>query len=253
MTFARFMVEGWNWSSFALIGGVTAAAACAIRSRIGLRQGYIAAALVLILVTLLPPLGPLATGVLFSAHMAQHILLLLVIPALLLLSLPRDFTPRFSAGGRWRGLAWAAGVGPMWFWHTPVLCEAAVRQPAVHAIQTVSLVAMGLVFWWPILAPCPRDRLAPGPGIVYLFTACLACTALGIILTLTPVEACPVFRAPLSESFQTELRGRIGAEQDRQIGGLLMWVPMCLLYLGAILLEVCRWLSPSDATEKSPP
>ncbi|MBW8781663.1 MAG: cytochrome c oxidase assembly protein [Verrucomicrobia bacterium] len=253
MTFTRFIVEGWSWSSLTLIGGMVAAAGCAVRSRLGLRPGYFAAALLLALFTLLPPFGTLAAGVLFSAHMAQHILLLVVIPALLVLSLPRDFTPRFLNSGGFRSLAWVAGVGPMWLWHTPALCEAAVRQPAVHAVQTASLMAMGLVFWWPVLAPCARNRMTPGPGIVYLFTACLACTALGIILTLTPADVCPIFSAPSSVSFWTDLRGRIGAEQDRQIGGLLMWIPMCLIYLGAILLEVFRWLRPTGVTEKPPP
>jgi hypothetical protein len=33
----------------------------------------------------------------------------------------------------------------------------------------------------------------------------------------------------------------LSAERDRELGGLLMWVPMCALYIGAILVEIGRW------------
>ena len=42
---------------------------------------------------------------------------------------------------------------------------------------------MGSVFWWQVLAPREEQRLSPPAGIVYLFTACTACSVLGIILT----------------------------------------------------------------------
>jgi cytochrome c oxidase assembly factor CtaG len=32
-------------------------------------------------------------------------------------------------------------------------------------------------------------------------------------------------------------------ERDQQIGGLLMWVPMCLIYLTAILAQMARWFA----------
>jgi cytochrome c oxidase assembly factor CtaG len=41
-------------------------------------------------------------------------------------------------------------------------------------------------------------------------------------------------------------------ERDQQIGGLLMWVPMCLIYLTAILAQMVRWFAQpaSPAAEK---
>ena len=32
-------------------------------------------------------------------------------------------------------------------------------------------------------------------------------------------------------------------EKDQQIGGLLMWVPMCLIYLTAIMAQLARWFA----------
>src|SRR5207247_6115428 len=55
------------------------------------RPLYLAVALIVFLVALMSPLSALADGYLFSAHMVQHILLMLIIPALFLLSLPPSF------------------------------------------------------------------------------------------------------------------------------------------------------------------
>ncbi len=237
----RLLLEGWSWNPVVLVGCGAAIALYAWLARAGARWGYFIAAVAVVLITLLSPLNALADGVLFSAHMMQHILLLLVTPALLLLSLPRDFSPRIVSS-RWpAAFGWIAGVGSMWFWHVPTLCNAAATSSSVHAFQISSLLAMGTLFWWPILAPADRHRLIPGLGVAYLFTACLACTALGIILTLTPVEVCPVFRAPLATSTWAFMRDRLTAERDRQIGGLLMWIPMCLVYVAAIMVELGRW------------
>lgn len=131
----------------------------------------------------------------------------------------------------------------MWFWHVPQLCNAAAGNPTVHTLQTVSLLGVGAAFWWPILAPDRAARLDPGFGVLYLFSACLACTGLGILLTLTPVEVCPIFAAPSSApAMWVALRERLTATRDQQIGGLLMWMPMCLVYVAAIVMELARWL-----------
>ncbi len=274
MNTTQLFFVGWSWNPLVLTGAAAAMMAAAVYDRrrwrenvahgppvqgteaCRMRWGYFCAAVVLVLLTLCSPLNALATGVLFSAHMIQHILLLLIVPGLLVLSLPQrgavspDRTPR---GARWRWRAtmpaagWASGVGAMWFWHVPQLCDAAASHASVHACQTLSLLALGTAFWWPILAPRERDRLLPGFGVLYLFTACLACTALGILLTLTPVEVCPIFRAPLATGARgwTSLRAELGPDRDRQLGGLLMWVPMCFVYMAAILFELARWYRSS--------
>ena len=36
-------------------------------------------------------------------------------------------------------------------------------------------------------------------------------------------------------------------EKDQQIGGLLMWVPMCFIYLGAIFAQIPRWFGEAPA------
>src|SRR5262249_46227927 len=155
---------------------------------------------------LVSPIGALAQTYLFSAHMLQHLLLLLVVPPLALMSLPPADAAKRSAGGdgvadasksRWRSrlpvVTWGIGVGAMWLWHARKLCDAASQSATIHRIQEVSLLMMGLSFYWPILAPRAASRLPPLGGVLYLFTACVACTILGIAITFSPVEVCSIY------------------------------------------------------------
>jgi cytochrome c oxidase assembly factor CtaG len=181
--------------------------------------------------------------------MVQHILLVLIVPALLLLSLPRSLSLRRSLRTFTHPLiGWVAGVGAMWLWHAPALCNAATTLKTVSVVQTTSLLLMGSVFWWQVLAPRDADRLSPLAGIAYLFTACIACSVLGIILTFAPVSICPAYQQPVDRlGILNAVRGQWGltTERDQQIGGLLMWVPMCLIYVTAILAQLVRWHSDS--------
>jgi cytochrome c oxidase assembly factor CtaG len=247
MTTYQFFTTTWRWNSIVLF--------LVILSCIGYwlafggrgRPLYFAGAVVVFLLAFVSPLSALANGYVFSAHMVQHILLVLIVPALLLVSLPRSF----SLGSPLTYLThpligWAAGVGAMWLWHAPALCNAAATSKTVSAIQTTSLLLMGSLFWWQVLAPRQEQRLSPLAGIVYLFTACTACSVLGIILTFAPVSICPVYQQPVDRlGMLSTIRGDWGltSDRDQQIGGLLMWVPMCAIYAAAILAQMARWHS----------
>ncbi|MGB8354603.1 MAG: cytochrome c oxidase assembly protein, partial [Chthoniobacteraceae bacterium] len=221
---------------------------------------YLIAALGMVILALVSPINALADGYLFSAHMLQHMLLLLIVPALLVLSLPRSYVaPGFLRKGGHPVAGWMAGVGAMWFWHAPAMCNAATTSRPVFAVQTVSLLVLGGLFWWQVIAPRDQDRLSPPGAIVYLFTACVACTVLGIILTFSPVTVCSAYMHPADpQGLLNTLRTgwRMTPEKDQQIGGLLMWVPMCMIYLTAIFAQLVRWFSPAGtdhvhaATEK---
>jgi cytochrome c oxidase assembly factor CtaG len=185
--------------------------------------------------------------------MLQHLLLLLIVPLLLLLGLPDESTPRAVATGRWRCAdvilrqpvaMWMLGVGGMWLWHAPTLCNAAVSNVWVHRAQYVSLLLMGLAFWWPIIGPWTRHRMAPLAGMIYLFSACLGCTILGIIITFSPVEVCSIYLHPNDRLGILPLiqdQWGLTAAKDQQLGGLLMWVPACLVYFFGILGLLARW------------
>jgi putative membrane protein len=247
MTTYQFFNTAWRWNSILLLFCVLALAGYFLAFGRRGRLIYLCGALLVFLFALISPISALADGYLFSAHMVQHILLVLIVPALLLLSLPRSFSlPRSLTVFTHPFIGWLAGVGAMWLWHAPALCNAATTSKIVSAIQTTSLLLMGSVFWWQVLAPRDSERLSPAEGIAYLFTACTACSVLGIILTFAPVSICPVYQQPADHlGILATIRGGWGltSDKDQQIGGLLMWVPMCLIYLTAILAQLARWHS----------
>lgn len=248
MTTNQFLICGWTWNPVVILSCVAALAVYLAVFRDRRRIGWFLAALGVVVFTLMSPLNTLADGYLFSAHMAQHILLLLIVPAFLFLSLPRSLSlavgPRVFA---YPLVGWLAGVGAMWFWHVPALCNAAVGSRPVYALQTVSLLALGGLFWRQILAPRDSERLAPPAAVLYLFSACFTCSVLGIIITLSPVTVCSIYTMPSMDrlGMLPTIRDQWGftSERDQQVGGLLMWVPMCLIYLSAIFAQIARWFA----------
>jgi cytochrome c oxidase assembly factor CtaG len=242
----------WKWDGIAIVSTLAAAAVYGAvhRTRLGPRAAYFAAALVVFVLALASPIGTLADGYLFSAHMLQHLLLVLIVPPLALLGLPEREHDAAPVGTRSLVLTWGMGVGAMWLWHAPTLCNAAGQSELVHRIQEATLLLMGLAFWWPVLSPVHARRVAPLSGMVYLFTACLACTMLGILVTFSPVEVCSVYLRPVDRlGILPMLRGSWGLTpaKDQQIGGLLMWVPACFVYLSAILAMLGRFYREEHA------
>jgi cytochrome c oxidase assembly factor CtaG len=202
------------------------------------RAALFLAGLILLGVSAITPVPDLVGNYIFSARMVQHLLLQLVIPPLLLLSFP--LSEMAEGSGNWllkrAWLTWLLGLGGMWVWHEPMLCNAAIRSPALHVFQFVSLLLVGAAFWWPIAGPRAGQRLPPLLGIVYLFTACLGCTILGIIITFAPPG---LYLAPALPGLINDWQ--FASPADQRVGGLLMWVPGCLIYICGILGLLARW------------
>ena len=250
----------WRLDPLAIAACIaTATVLVARRTELGPRAILLGSAVVVLVAALASPIGSLADGYLFSAHMLQHLLLVLVVPPLALLGWParREQRPAQTARRRLHPLVpWLLGVGAMWLWHEPKLCDAAASSPVVHRVQELSLLAMGAAFWWPVLAPRAGARLSPLAGILYLFTACVACTLLGIVITFSPVEVCSVFAHPVDRlGVMPLVRDGWGLSpaKDQQVGGLLMWVPACLVYGVGIMGQLARLFAEHDVARQEEP
>src|SRR5215471_19242041 len=92
MTTYQFLTTAWTWNSVAIIFTALASVGYFVTFDHRGRPSYFAGAVVVFLLAMVSPLSTLANGYVFSAHMVQHILLVLIVPALLLLSLPRSFS-----------------------------------------------------------------------------------------------------------------------------------------------------------------
>ncbi len=195
---------------------------------------FLAGILSLVL-ALVSPLDALS-GALFSAHMVQHLILMMIsAPLLILGELPLAIVwalPRAWAQGLGHGLsrsrAWHALISPvsawllfaasMWVWHASTLYEAALRNDAIHTLEHLSLLLISMLFWWILFRRTAAEHVHYGMLIVYLFTTMLHSTILGALMTFTSLAWYPYYSASVSAWGLTPL-------EDQQLAGLIMWVP----------------------------
>jgi putative membrane protein len=211
-----------------------------------------------LVVALVSPLHPWGS-VLFSAHMTQHELLMLVAAPLLVLgrplvaslkALPPGWARRAVRLGRvpwwrrtWRGLtnpfvAWAVHAVVLWVWHLPVLFQATLDDEWIHAIQHLSFLASALLFWWAVMEG-PQRSSGYGMAVLYMFTTALHSGLLGAIITLASSVWYPAYRSTTHHWGLTPL-------EDQQLGGLIMWIPACAVYIVAGLAALAAWMRDSE-------
>jgi putative membrane protein len=210
-----------------------------------------------LLVALISPLHPLGE-VLFSAHMLQHEILMLISAPLLVLSRPlvtflwslpmntRRVLGRWSKqreiAASWKFLtaplcAWLLHAAVIWAWHAPYLFQLTLRSDLAHSLQHLSFFLSALLFWWAVFYA--RGRKAYGSAFLYVFTTAIHTGILGALLTFSPRLWYPAY------SNTTQTWGLTPLE-DQQVGGLIMWVPASLVYLAAGLKLLAAWIKESD-------
>jgi len=255
MSTMAFLSAAWDWKPSVVLGcfGLALFYLWLCRFRLSQRAFCWFAGIAILLLALVSPFDELADTYLFSFHMAKHILFVLVVPALLLIGLPADAgrllqSARVSRFEQLLGnpvFAWAAGIGAMAFWHLPAVFSAALSHQWLHIVEHLSLLAAGTIYWWPLLSPLPEARLRPVPqAAAYLFSSCLACTSIGVVITFAPRLLYPAYAHPQDGYGIVPLireQWGISAAMDQQIGGLLMWAPCCLVYVTAIMAMFARW------------
>ncbi len=191
---------------------------------------------------------------LFSAHMVQHEVLMLIAAPLLVLGRPLPiflwaFPPRLRAIlGRvsrlgWMHRVWSALTRPLsawllhavalWVWHAPPLFDAALGHRGIHDLQHFTFLATALLFWAALVHT--RAREAQGAAIIYLFTTTVHSSVLGALITF---GSHPWYQSYLHTAPQWGL----SALEDQQLGGLIMWVPASFVYVGVALVLMARWL-----------
>ena len=216
------------------------------------------AALIVLFLALNGPLHELSDNYLFSAHMAQHLLLTLVFPPLLLFGCPAQVV-RPLLRPRWlmtisrvitRPLA--AGLifsAPIALWHFPVFYEAAMRDHNLHIVQHLVFLASAVIMWWPVLSPVPElPRLPHLLQMVYLFLLGIPMSVTGALITLADRPLYPFYVA-------APRVGGLSPLQDQQIGGLLMWVLgglMLWIVMTVIWFRYSVWDQRGDAERAVP-
>ena len=264
MTTQELLLSTWDWEPSVVVGCTALAVGylAVTRGRASIKTAWFLSGVLVLLLVLVSPLDSLGDAYLFSAHVLQHFLLALIVPALLLMGTPHRLAeaalarPLLSRIERAIGrppVSWLLGVGAMIAWHIPALFNAALANDGLHVFQHLTFLTTGTIFWWPVLAAAQDRRLAPLAAISYLFSACAACSLLGALLTFTPPGAYPLYLHPNDRLGALRLirdGWGLDAKSDQQLGGMLMWVPGCFVYLGGILATFARWHRMPEAAEE---
>lgn len=212
-------------------------------------------AMVIMLVALQGPLHELSEYYLFSAHMAQHLLVTLIMPPLLLKGTPEWLIDKILA---------VPGVLPImrvltnpWFafaafnivfalWHVPALYQRALGNPPVHGLEHILFMGAAVLTWWPIFSPTARlPRLSDPVSIFYLFVQSLIPTILGAIITFANISLYPYYAAAPRVTW-------LSPADDQQAAGLLMWLGGASIVLFVLTIRFFRWINLESDDDLQP-
>lgn len=215
------------------------------------RASLFVGALLLLAAALLPPFDGLADDH-FSAHMAQHLVLLVIAPPMLAASqahlvLLQAFgvESRRKLGraiSRVPGLRFAAhhgstiwfvclsSVAVLWFWHMPQVYDWARQNEGVHDTEHFLFLLTELAFWRVILFRRERELSRAGAALI-LVAMSVQGGLLAALITLA------------GQSLYASYGSGPDALADQALGGVMMWVIAGSVYLGAFAILFGRALT----------
>jgi cytochrome c oxidase assembly factor CtaG len=207
-----------------------------------------------------------AVDKLFWVHMVQHVMLMMVAAPLLVLGAPwlpiwkglplgarrrlgRWYVraPGWRAirrAGRWLSAPLAAFVlfdADLCAWHAPALYELTLRHQAVHELEHVSFLVLGVVFWIQVLdSPPLHARLDLARGVGYVVAGATVAWALAVVLAFAPSPLYPAYAALASRP------GGLSAIGDQHVAAGIMWGPGSIPYALFVFVALYRWLASED-------
>lgn len=183
---------------------------------------------------LVSPLDALGTA-LFSAHMAQH--LVLMIPASLLLVLGAPTLPTLHAlprGTMRAPVVWLLNAVVVCAWHMPALYDAALANEAVHALEHASFLGVSALLW-AVVFPRRPHRPGQGSGILLMVGTGMQGGLLAAMLVFAE-------RAWYDSYATLPILWGFTPLEDQQLAGAIMWVPSGIAYLLAATALFLIWI-----------
>ncbi len=191
---------------------------------------------------------------LFSLHMVQHVLLILVAAPLLALGGPITLLLRVvrpEVRRRWilpalhsrvlravtfPVVTWLLFAGAMWGTHFSPVFDRSLEEPLVHQLEHGLYLVTACLFWWPAVGVDPGPwRLSEPVRVLYTFLQMPQNTFLGLAIVSAT--------APLYAHYATLARDwGPSTLVDQQMAGAIMWVAGDLLFLAAMFGIVVGWM-----------
>jgi cytochrome c oxidase assembly factor CtaG len=191
---------------------------------------------------------------LFSIHMVQHILLVLIAAPLIALAAPITLLLRVASPGarrRWilpvlhsrvvrvvafPVVAWIVFAGVMWASHFSPLFDAALEGPLIHDFEHLLFLSAALLFWWPAVAQDPGPWRMSHPGRAgFVFLQAPQNTFLAIVILGASTVLYPHYATTGRTWAPTPL-------EDQQLAAGIMWVAGDAIFLGAVMVLVWAWM-----------
>jgi putative membrane protein len=236
------------------------------------QTAYFLTGVFLIIMCTLSPLHFLGENYLFSMHMVTHTIILLIAAPLVLAGIPTGnrFKKHFDAisktSVKYPFLFWISGIGIMWFWHVPFIFNQMFSMNGMtmgsmnqmgflHYFHIVSLLIAGMLFAWPVIRPDTNNKFTAPACVLYLTSACIGCSLLGLMITFAPLGTYPHYvNVHDIYGFLPTIRNswNISAAMDQQMAGLIMWVPCCFVYLSVSMVILIKWFNerqPATSTQ----
>jgi len=193
---------------------------------------------------------------LFSIHMVQHMLLLVVAAPLLLLGTPGWLLRQLLDSMHLTGFVrWARHPLPAFFGfnlifalaHVPAFYELTLANEPLHAFEHLVFLGTAMLMWMPVLSPAP-DIAPPYPAlgqVLYLFLQTVPASLVGALLSATGSAYYPTYVLAPRISPLSPL-------EDQQLGGLIMWVGSGVYFLIASGIVFFVWASREEAANRRP-
>ncbi len=197
---------------------------------------------------------------LFCAHMAQHLVLMMVAPPLLIYgragavsfwAFPlrvRRWLARFCTAAGLKNV-WHLAMSPfsvwflastaLWFWHIPGPYAAAVDSESIHAVEHMCFFVTSLMFWSLVIEPMGKRPMGYAPALLFVATFGLQNGLMGALLTFSGHA---FYKAYLT----TSILWGLTPLEDQQLGGLSMWIPASLIHLGTMAILFVAWMNDSE-------
>jgi putative membrane protein len=221
------LLARWNFDPL-LLAGLAIVAVSHLKIIPARKRPIASAGWIIATLAFISPICALSVA-LFSARIAQHMILVLIAAPLIGESLPE---------GRWAHSIWwsaAAFSAAIWLWHMPLPYEATFRSTAVYWSMHLTLFGSAIWLWRDLLNHrCDRTLTVLSAG---LFT-CVQMGLLGAVLTFSARGWFPWYASTTEAWRLTQL-------QDQQLGGVIMWVPSVIIFIAAAVrsfLLMHKWL-----------
>ena len=173
---------------------------------------------------------------LLSAHMVEHLLLGDVAALLIVLGLTAPLIApilRIRFFNRMRVLAHPLVAFPLWaidlyVWHLPVLYQAALRHPGIHALEHAMFLGLGVNMWMCLFGPLPMPAWFGNLGkLLYIVAVRLTGAVLGNVFLWSGHAFYPFYN-------HGDAVWHVSPIADQNLAGAIMMIEESILTLGLL-------------------